>query len=108
MSTYINFTLIKLDNPDYFPPLSDVAVAWFFTVVVKFTDQDWVSCIKSEKSAWKVLPPIAEFSCQSKKGSGSKQGGLFCLWETIKRSSNHLCFNDCPLPTLFWKYAETK
>ena len=26
-STYKNFTLIKLDNPDYFPPLSDVDVA---------------------------------------------------------------------------------
>ena len=39
-STYKNFTLIKLDNPDYFPPLSDVAMALFFTVVVKFTDQD--------------------------------------------------------------------
>ena len=38
-STYKNLTLIKLDNPDYFPPLSDVNVAWFFTVVVKFTDQ---------------------------------------------------------------------
>ena len=25
-STYKNFTLIKLDNPDYFPPLSDVDV----------------------------------------------------------------------------------
>ena len=38
-STYKNLTLIKLDNLDYFPPLSDVDVAWFFTVVVKFTDQ---------------------------------------------------------------------
>ena len=38
-STYKNLTLIKLDNPDYFPPLSDVNVTWFFTVVVKFTDQ---------------------------------------------------------------------
>ena len=26
-STYKNLTLIKLDNPDYFPPLSDVDVA---------------------------------------------------------------------------------
>ena len=26
-STYKNFTLIKLDNLDYFPPLSDVDVA---------------------------------------------------------------------------------
>ena len=38
-STYKNLTLIKLDNPDYFPPLSDVDVAWVFTVVVKFTGQ---------------------------------------------------------------------
>ena len=38
-STYKNFTLIKLDNPDYFPPLSDVDVAWFFTVLVMFTGQ---------------------------------------------------------------------
>ena len=38
-STYKNLTLIKLDNPDYFSPLSDVDVAWFFTVVVKFTGQ---------------------------------------------------------------------
>ena len=38
-STYKNLTLIKLDNPDYFTPLSDVHVAWFCSVAVKFTDQ---------------------------------------------------------------------
>ena len=38
-STYKNLALIKLDNPDYFPPFFDVHVEWFFTVVVKFTGQ---------------------------------------------------------------------
>ena len=87
LSTYKNFTLTKLDNPDYFPPLPDVDVAWFVTVVVKFKDQDWVNCIKSEKSAWKFCYQLLNLVIRAKKAAVQNREESFVYG---KRFNNQL------------------